>query len=86
MSITVEQAELLRMWRPKVYELSRMIATVAGILDKPQCPHQKHENDLEASKRCEYCQVLSPLWAAVREMDKATDMLDRSLLHGPPVK
>lgn len=86
MSITREQAEFLRMWRAKVYELSRMIATAAGVLDNPQCPHQKLENDLEAAKSCEYCQVLTPLWAAVREMDNATDMLDRALLNGPPVK
>lgn len=84
--ITDAQAEFLRMWRPKVYELAREIAKVAGVLDKPECPHQELEHDLEASKDCQYCQALTPLWAAVREMDNAADMLDRVLLNGPKVK
>lgn len=84
--ITDEQAEFLRMWRPKVYESAREIAKAAGVLDVPQCEHQKLEHDLEASKKCEYCQVLTSLWAAVREMDNAADMLDKALLNGPKVK
>jgi hypothetical protein len=84
--ITDEQAILLRQQRSWCYELQRRVLHLAVALDAPECPHQKHEEDLQASRDCEYCGVLMSIRSAVREMEATTELLDKALLNGPIVK
>ena len=82
-SITNEQAVLLREQRRKAYELQRQLALLAVMIDKPECPHQKLELDLEASKECDYCKVTDTLKQVATDMEMVTTLLDEALLNGP---